>query len=374
MPGADPTATLPEQLPSESVTHEDVVDITSSPASEQNTSGAETPSIAMEMSTTSAANSAIPSFLSTSLPSPCNDENPGNPQTNTIPDCVIDPRLRDTPNTDHLATENMGSAEQIQEERPELLTPARTRSSSVVPLRLFSSDDSSLFSTPSGASSLSSSPFSSPTKPMRQRATKANPCFGEVVGVYRGNKLLTVHRTCHRREQKQRRKDAKNNTIIDETGTNIPKLFYDRTRRFMTKLEDLAEDTGAWVHFSAQHPTANEPFIHFTSRRLRTEGGELLDNLHQANHQLYTSLMTARRCDTSQLAAKLASANEELARVNAEAEAKIAEARQFAAKEVETQLAEANAAKEAAEKDFRRVRAALELAGIVIPGLTSDKS
>ncbi|KAK7014727.1 hypothetical protein VNI00_019315 [Paramarasmius palmivorus] len=297
----------------------------------------------------------------------------------TIPDSLIDPRLRDASHTEQDersdtatdASEVAGTVPDV----PGFSTPSHSRSS-VTPLRLLGTCDTAFLATPSSSdrsltpsSNFSSSPFSSPSKPARQRPTKANPCFGEVVGVYRGSKLLTVRRTRHRREEKK-----KQNPSHDDAGVNIPKVFYDRTRRFMTKLEDLAEDTGAWVHFSAQHPTANEPFIHFTSRRLRTEGGDLLDGLHQANHQLYTSLMSARRCDTTQLAAKLAHANEELARVNAEAEAKIVEAKKVAAAEAESKLAEAHAAKEAAEKDFQRIRAALSLAGIVIPGLTTDKA
>ncbi|KAK7042939.1 hypothetical protein VNI00_008676 [Paramarasmius palmivorus] len=307
-------------------------------------------------------------------PTEDNSQEPPEEPSGTIPDSLIDPSLRDISNTDneHPNPPNDDSQTVIaMSDSSELSTPSHSRSASLTPLRLLDSHELAFTSTPSTARSLTpsssfSSPFSSPSKPARLRATKANPCFGEVVGVYRGSKLLTVRRTRHRREEK------KKNTEEDNSGINIPKVFYDRTRRFMTKLEDLAEDTGAWVHFSAQHPTANEPFIHFTSKRLRTEGGELLDNLHQANHQLYTSLMSARRCDTSQLAAKLAQANKELARVNAEAEAKIAEAKQAAAVEVELKLAEANAAKLAAEKEFQRIRAALNLAGVVIPGLTTE--
>ncbi|EEB92439.1 hypothetical protein MPER_09049, partial [Moniliophthora perniciosa FA553] len=133
-----------------------------------------------------------------------------------------------------------------------------------------------------------------PSKPFRQRPTVKNPCFGFVNGVYRGNKLIEIRRT------REHRKDAEE--------VNIPKLFYDRIISLLTKLEDLSNDTGCWLHFSAQHPTSQQPFTHYTSKRLRAEGGELMDAVHAAEHELYSSLMTARRRDASQIAAELAKA------------------------------------------------------------------
>ncbi|KAK7030294.1 hypothetical protein VNI00_014311 [Paramarasmius palmivorus] len=154
-----------------------------------------------------------------------------------------------------------------------------------------------------------SSPMSTPCKPSRKRATMNDPCFGEVLGVYKGTKHLRVIRTHAYRPHKSKKKN-------DEV--DIPKVFYDGTKGLMTKLDDLARSTGCWLHFSAQHPTANQPFIYYTSEHLRTEGGELLDTLHDTNRRMYQSLMTARRRDTTQIAARLEKTTSQLEKTSAE--------------------------------------------------------
>ncbi|EEB91281.1 hypothetical protein MPER_10387 [Moniliophthora perniciosa FA553] len=145
----------------------------------------------------------------------------------------------------------------------------------------------------------------------------------------------------------------------------------------MTKvLEDFALDTECWMHFSVQHPTCTQPFIHYTSPRLRTEGGALLDTIHEANFQLYGSLMTARRRDTSQIAAELAEAKAKLVEAEAQTKAKVAEVQaacadaEKASKAADAKLSEFQAAREAAEKESTQLIAALALTGIMIPGLT----
>ncbi|KAK7020764.1 hypothetical protein VNI00_017583 [Paramarasmius palmivorus] len=250
-----------------------------------------------------------------------------------IPDSLIDPILR-----------NLSATPTSPRAPP--ATPSRA--SSVTPLRLMSSTDelgSPAISTPTSSETTASSPVSTPSKPRRKRPTKADPCFGEVVGAYRGTKVMTIRRTRQPIEEKLKAKRLKNGQSDElDLGINIPKVFYDRTRSLVTQLHDLAEITGSWVHFSAQHPTASQPFIHYTSKRLRT------------NHELYQSLMTARRCDTTQLAAQLAKATGKLAQVEADAEARILEA---------------TAAKEAAEKATTELRAMIAAAGINIANVST---
>ncbi|KAK7053029.1 hypothetical protein VNI00_004350 [Paramarasmius palmivorus] len=269
------------------------------------------------------------------------------------PDSVIDPALLALSPPNAPAVQHAGSTP-TNHDTP--FTPARPRSVSASPLRLMGPQESdSLYSpahvsTSGTPSSGFSSPMSTPSKPRRKRPTKADPCFGEVIGAYRGNKVLTIRRTRLPTEEKIKAKRRQRGEPEDmDRGINIPKVFYDRTRSLVTQMHDLAEITGSWIHFSAQHPTASQPFIHYTSKRLRSEGGELLDNLHQSNHELYQSLMTARRCDTTQLAAQLAKATDKLAQVEADAEARVAEA---------------NAAKLAAEKAAAELRAMVAAANI----------
>ncbi|KAK7041685.1 hypothetical protein VNI00_008974 [Paramarasmius palmivorus] len=172
-------------------------------------------------------------------------------------------------------------------------TPRRTRSTSIGPMNLLGNGDTSmLLDTPS--SSAASTPSS------RQRASKRKPIFGHVMGVYRGTRHLTCHRT--------------RKAVTPGKQVNIPKRFYDRTRSLMTKLEDLATETGCWIYFNAQLPTSQHPFIHYTSERLRSEGGELMDGVHQASRKMYSSLQAARRRDASQIAADLETVRDELTR------------------------------------------------------------
>ncbi|KAK7038865.1 hypothetical protein VNI00_010495 [Paramarasmius palmivorus] len=283
-----------------------------------------------------------------SVPRDSNETSEGQTQEQT-PDSVIDPALLAL-SAPQAATVHASTATQptSQTDTDILSTPTRPRSKSTSPespLRLMGSEEAERLlsptttttSTSAGATSgfcttpsssvATSSPLSTPSKPRRRRPTKADPCYGEVVGAYRGNKVLTIRRTRQPTEDKIRAKKQQKGEADDlDRGVNIPKVFYDRTRSLVTQMHDLAEITGSWLHFSAQHPTASQPFIHYTSKRLRSEGGELLDNLHQANHELYQSLMTARRCDTTQLAAQLAKVTERLAQVEADAQARIAEA------------------------------------------------
>ncbi|KAK7034478.1 hypothetical protein VNI00_012325 [Paramarasmius palmivorus] len=292
-----------------------------------------------------AVDPALETHTNNDRPSAAPEDNEIRTSTSSIPDSLIDPALRG-PCNDNATSED----DNTTSEHPEPAeTPTSLGTPSLEPLALFMP---SLSSTPS--SSIGTfSPNSTPSRSRRKRPTKSDPCYGEVVGVYRGNRVLTIRRTRQSTEEKLRAKRLKEGqTDSPDLGINVPKVFYDRTRSLVTQMHDLAEITGSWIHFSAQHPTASQPFIHYTSKRLRTEGGELLDNLHQANHELYQLLMTARRCDTTQLAAQLARASDKLAEVEADAQAKVAEA---------------TAAKEAAEKTASDLRAMLVAAGLPVP-------
>lgn len=84
--------------------------------------------------------------------------------------------------------------------------------------------------------------------------------------------------------------------------------------------ERLSAQTGSWVYLAMHHVTANKPFIHYSSARLRTEGGVQANNLANAVSTLMSALHSARR-------AELVALNIELARIKAanEAERELAE-------------------------------------------------
>ncbi|KAK7034054.1 hypothetical protein VNI00_012485 [Paramarasmius palmivorus] len=211
-------------------------------------------------------------------------------------------------------------------------TPRRQRSTSVGSMNLVDEQHS-----PGHRSMSSDTPSSvSSTPSRRERASKKKPIFGHVTGVYRGTRHLSCFRT----------RQAINPGKIGKL--NVPKRFYDRTRSLMTKvaslshllirlfklivplqLEDLATETGCWLYFNAQLPTSQHPFIHYTSERLRSEGGELMDSVHQASKRMYSSLQAARRRDASQIAADLETARDELTRAKEAEEAALKRAEEY---------------------------------------------
>ncbi|KAK7020676.1 hypothetical protein VNI00_017666 [Paramarasmius palmivorus] len=193
-------------------------------------------------------------------------------------------------------------------------TPRRQRSASVGSMNLLDRHDSPSHS--SASSSVTPSSVSS-TPSRRERASKKKPIFGHVTGVYRGTRHLSCFRT------RQAINPGKIRTL------NVPKRFYDRTRSLMTKLKDLATETGCWLYFNAQLPTSQHPFIHYTSERLRSEGGDLMDSVHQASKRMYSSLQAARRRDASQIAADLETARDELTRAKEAEEAALKKAEEY---------------------------------------------
>ncbi|KAK7028891.1 hypothetical protein VNI00_014815 [Paramarasmius palmivorus] len=140
---------------------------------------------------------------------------------------------------------------------------------------------------------------SSPTS-KRIRATVKNPVFGTIVGAYRGSRVMSVSPSYSIGSPLTSTRRCE-----DDQGCEA----FPRAVTCLTHCEDLAHETGCWLYLSAQLPTANVPFTHFTSERLRAEGGAIMDEIHDASDRLYDSLMSARRRDNAQLASEIIKAN-----------------------------------------------------------------
>lgn len=75
--------------------------------------------------------------------------------------------------------------------------------------------------------------------------------------------------------------------------------------------ERLANETGCWLFFGAQHLHANKPFVHYSSERLRRDAEQELNDIATKFGMLCSSLVAARRADTLVMAQKLAIAEQE---------------------------------------------------------------
>ncbi|KAK7019227.1 hypothetical protein VNI00_018127 [Paramarasmius palmivorus] len=226
------------------------------------------------------------------------------------PPCDSAPRVTTTTHYDSNEAQIPGTAS------PEQSLPSSelvfARSSSTTPWATPTRASSSQPTTPSSSSTPSTPTRSSPiatalsrrrkklssssTGSSRIRASLGNPVFGKVEGAYRGSRLFDVARTRPLKPPRTRR---------------VAKHFHERMNALLTRCEDLAHETGCWLYISAQLPTSNVPFTHFSSERLRAEGGTILDEVHDASDRMYDTLVSARRRDNAQLASEIIHANRE---------------------------------------------------------------
>ncbi|KAJ3562063.1 hypothetical protein NP233_g9808 [Leucocoprinus birnbaumii] len=105
-----------------------------------------------------------------------------------------------------------------------------------------------------------------------------------------------------------------------QTSTHASKRFHRVIRQILTRIENLAVETGCWIYFAAQHATAVTPYIHYASPRLRTEAGPELDIIHTNFSIIMKTLVMARRREVMELTLELEENRERLqdAQKNAE--------------------------------------------------------
>jgi hypothetical protein len=84
--------------------------------------------------------------------------------------------------------------------------------------------------------------------------------------------------------------------------------------------ENLSNETGCWLYFAAQHPTASSPFVHYSSPRIRRDAKPQLIEIQQQFLKIFSALQTSRRHEAMELAVELAQAQEQHKEAAAEVE------------------------------------------------------
>ncbi|KAJ6487524.1 hypothetical protein DFH09DRAFT_811815, partial [Mycena vulgaris] len=74
--------------------------------------------------------------------------------------------------------------------------------------------------------------------------------------------------------------------------------------------ERLSHETGCWLHFSAQHMFATEPFLHYASPRILKEAKQDVEQITNHFNKLFHTLIAARNEDTKEMHKKLLSVQE----------------------------------------------------------------
>lgn len=57
----------------------------------------------------------------------------------------------------------------------------------------------------------------------------------------------------------------------------------------------MSEETGSWTYIATQHPNSKTPFLHFASRRFRSEARKELGEIHVATSSTMKVLSRASR-------------------------------------------------------------------------------
>ncbi|CAK5267389.1 unnamed protein product [Mycena citricolor] len=131
----------------------------------------------------------------------------------------------------------------------------------------------------------------------RNRVTKKNPVFGEVQGAMRGSKHISILRNKALRDKVE---------VKSEASARFLRLSAD----IIERCERLSVETGSWVHFSAQHRFAADPFLHYTSPALLKEAKQDMTRITNDFSKLFKTLMAARNESTKELHKKLTEAQE----------------------------------------------------------------
>ncbi|KAJ3561054.1 hypothetical protein NP233_g10432 [Leucocoprinus birnbaumii] len=138
--------------------------------------------------------------------------------------------------------------------------------------------------------------------------TKEGGPHGSIEGVMRGNyEFRGLKRTTALRPPSQ-------------TSTHASKRFHRVIRQILTRVENLAVETGCWIYLAAQHATAVTPYIHYASPRLRTEAGPELDIIHTNFSIIMKTLVMARRREVMELTLELEENRERLQDAQKDAE------------------------------------------------------
>ncbi|EEB91692.1 hypothetical protein MPER_09914 [Moniliophthora perniciosa FA553] len=135
---------------------------------------------------------------------------------------------------------------------------------------------------------------------IRIRPSQSNPTYGLVDGVLRGTTEWRIPRIRARK------------SILHEK--KIHKRFDEKVTAIANRCEELGDETGAWVQFSAHFPGARHGAVQYFSKRFRKEAPQGVEDLMVLSGKVFKALVNSRRKDVVQ-------AELEIAHLRAQAEA-----------------------------------------------------
>ncbi|KAJ7206836.1 hypothetical protein GGX14DRAFT_297604, partial [Mycena pura] len=122
----------------------------------------------------------------------------------------------------------------------------------------------------------------------RTRVTKKNALYGNVDGAMRGSKPFDILRMKELRP-----------AITDQADASA--RFLRCASDIIERCERLSQETGCWLHFSAQHLFAHGGFLHYTSPRLLREAKKDAEQIINHANRVYATLIAARNEESKEM-------------------------------------------------------------------------
>ncbi|KAJ7740001.1 hypothetical protein DFH07DRAFT_965494 [Mycena maculata] len=142
----------------------------------------------------------------------------------------------------------------------------------------------------------------------RVRITNTNALHGLVEGARRGGQALEIPRMQKLRGPIENRGDS-------------TRRFLRLVKDIMERCEQVSQETGCWLFFTAQHMFAKEPFLHYASPRIRKEGRKEVEEITNNFNRLFLTLIAARNHESKEMHRKLLAAEEKEADAQKELQA-----------------------------------------------------
>ncbi|KAJ7753388.1 hypothetical protein DFH07DRAFT_774138 [Mycena maculata] len=144
----------------------------------------------------------------------------------------------------------------------------------------------------------------------RVRITNTNALHGLVEGARRGGQALD--------EEIPRMRKLRG--PIENRGDST-RRFLRLVKDIMERCEQVSQETGCWLFFTAQHMFAKEPFLHYASPRIRKEGRKEVEEITNNFNRLFLTLIAARNHESKEMHRKLLAAEEKEADAQKELQA-----------------------------------------------------
>ncbi|KAJ7359241.1 hypothetical protein DFH08DRAFT_686530 [Mycena albidolilacea] len=132
----------------------------------------------------------------------------------------------------------------------------------------------------------------------RVRITRKNALHGKVDGAMRGSKPFDILRMKEPRP-----------AIADQSEASA--RFLRQTSDIIERCERVSQETGCWLHFSAQHLFAQGGFLHYTSPRLLKEAKKDAEQIINHANRVYATLIAARNEESKVMHKRLLLAEED---------------------------------------------------------------